>query len=82
VWDELGSSAIGRTVHAASHDLGLTDVVLAADIEASGAAEGATTTVTVRASRPLNERQRALLAERISGFDRRPAAHPPPGQPT
>lgn len=69
VWDELGQSAIGRTVHAASHDLGLTDVLLASDIEARGAGDG-TTTVTVQASRPLNNRQRALLVERISGSDR------------
>jgi small conductance mechanosensitive channel len=65
VWHELDETMIGRAVTAASHDLGLTDVVLVSDVEAEGHRDG-TTTVTVRASKSLNERQRAMLAERIA----------------
>jgi small conductance mechanosensitive channel len=73
VWHQLDETMLGRAVTAASHDLGLTDVLLVSDIEAEARGDG-TTTVTVRASRALNQRQRSLLAERIS--DCKPAASP------
>lgn len=66
VWAELDETMVGRQLNAASHDLGLTDVLLVADIEAHEQADGSTT-VTFRASRPLTPRQQRLIEQRITG---------------
>lgn len=65
VWDELDETTVGSTVNAASHDFGLTNVLLTQDIEAKNEQDGVAT-VTVRASRPLSRRQRGIIADRIT----------------
>ncbi len=73
VWSELDEALIGPKLTAASHDLGLTNVVLLADIEAEAQRNG-TTSVEFRASRRLSERQRRQVAERVLETDRRSGA--------
>ncbi|MEZ5342081.1 MAG: mechanosensitive ion channel [Acidimicrobiales bacterium] len=70
VWAELDETMIGPELNAASHDLGLTDVLLLADIEAEPSQDGSTT-VTFQASRPLSERQRRIVGRRITDGPRR-----------
>ncbi len=64
VWSELDQTLVGPRLKAASHDLGLTDVVLLADIEAEATAEG-TTEVAFKSTRRLSERQRQQVADRV-----------------
>jgi small conductance mechanosensitive channel len=65
VWAELDHSSIGRELSAASHDLGLTDVLLVSDIAAE-ATSGGNTRVVFHASRPLTRRQQQMIAHRIT----------------
>jgi hypothetical protein len=69
VWSELDQALMGPKLTAASHDLGLTNVVLLADIEAEAQRDG-TTSVEFRANRRLSERQRRQVAERVLEPDR------------
>ncbi len=64
VWDQLDPASIGHALSAASHDVGLTDVVLVADVSGEGHQEAGG--VTIQASRPLNRRQQEIVSARIS----------------
>ncbi len=79
VWAELDETMIGRDLNAASHDLGLTDVLLLPEIAALPLADG-TIEVTYRSTRPLNDRQRRLIEDRIS-HRRNPVTQPTPARP-
>ena len=72
VWSELDEALIGPKLTAASHDLGLTNVVLLADIEAEAHRDG-TTSVEFRATRRLTERQRRQVVQRVLEPDRQGA---------
>lgn len=65
VWADLDHSSIGHHLSAASHDLGLTDVLLVSDIAAEATPSGATR-VVFHASRPLSRRQQQMVADRIT----------------
>ena len=65
VWAQLDQTMIGPRLNAASHDLGLTDVLLVADIQSEQDGEG-DATVTFHATRHLNERQRKIVQRRIA----------------
>ncbi len=67
VWSELDETMIGTRLKDASHDIGLTDVVLLADIEAHATDEG-TTELAVKSTRKLSERQRRQLADRVLDY--------------
>ncbi len=66
VWAELDETMIGPELNAASHDLGLTGVLIAEEIAAEEDAEG-NATITFQASRQLSDRQRRVIARRILG---------------
>lgn len=70
VWDELDETRIGAELNAASHDLGLTGVLLLADIKAEETNDGATA-VTFQASRLLTDRQQRLVGRRITDGPKR-----------
>lgn len=65
LWAELDHSSISRELNSASHDLGLTDVLLVSDIAAE-ATDAGNTGVVFHASRPLTKRQQQLIAHRIA----------------
>ena len=69
VWADLDHSSVSRQLAAASHDLGLTDVLLVSDIAAEATASG-NTRVVFHASRQLTNRQQQLIADRIATPDR------------
>jgi hypothetical protein len=64
VWSELDQTKVGPRLKAASHDLGLTDVVLLADIQAEATRNG-TTELAFKSTRRLSERQRQQVADRV-----------------
>lgn len=66
VWAELDETMIGPELNAASHDLGLTGILIAEEIAAEEDAAG-NATITFQASRQLNDRQRKVIARRILG---------------
>ena len=68
VRDRLDPSDIDHALHAASHDLGLTDVVLVADVLAEADRTGP---LMIQSSRPLSRRQQELVGKRLSELDRR-----------
>ncbi len=74
VWAELDETMIGPDLHAASHDLGLTGVLILPNVDAQAGDDG-TTRVTVRANRKLTDRQRQVVADRIT---RRASERPNP----
>ncbi len=73
VWAEMDQASIGHHLSAASHDLGMTDVLLLSDIAAEASSSG-NTRVIFHASRPLTRRQQQMIADRITT--------PAPGAPT
>lgn len=66
VWAELDETMIGPDLNAASHDPGLTGVLIAEEVTAATDAEG-NATVTFQTSKPLTDRQRRMLERRILG---------------
>ncbi len=80
VWAELDETMIGRDLNAASHDLGLTDVLLLPEIAAVPLPDG-TIDVTYRSTRPLNDRQRRLIEDRINHRRRTPVGPDPAAEP-
>lgn len=69
VWAELDDTLIGPELNAASHDLGLTDVLLLDDIVAAPQDDG-TTAVTIKTTRQLTERQLEIVQDHITGRHR------------
>ncbi len=66
VWSELDQTMVGPRLKAASHDLGLTDIVLLADIEAESTREG-TTELAFKSTRRLSDKQRQQVADQVMG---------------
>lgn len=72
VRDRLDPATVDRALDAASHDLGLTDVVLVADVLAEGGGRDRSEPgLTVYASRPLSRRQHDLVSDRLAELGRR-----------
>jgi small conductance mechanosensitive channel len=71
VRERLDPNDIDRALSVASHDLGLTDVVLVADVLAEGGREHGQAGLTILASRPLNRRQHDLVSHRLTELGRR-----------
>lgn len=69
LWAEVDEQEVSERLNAASHDLGLTDVLLVSDLSAEAAATGHTR-VAYHASRPLTKRQQQMIADRITGTSR------------
>jgi small conductance mechanosensitive channel len=65
VWAEMDETTVGQQLNAASHDLGLTGVLLVNDIVATPQ-EGGTTAVTIQASRHLTDRQLRIVEARMA----------------
>jgi small conductance mechanosensitive channel len=65
VWADLDHTSVSRELSSASHDLGLTDVLLLSDIAAQATSSG-NTRVVFHASRPLSKRQQQMIANRIA----------------
>ena len=63
---EIDEAELRQRLNAGSLDLGFGDVLLAPDLAAEQIDTG-TTRVTVKASRPLNKRQKRMVADRITG---------------
>ena len=80
VWSQVDPGSVGHKLHAASHDLGLTDVLLVSDIAAEPTA-GGTTKITFHASRPLTKRQQQLIADRDRNTQPRGARAAPRASP-
>jgi len=66
----LDPATIDDALHAASHDVGLTDVVLVADVLAEADPERQEDALTIQASRPLSRRQQDLLSDRFTRLGR------------
>lgn len=75
VWAELDETMIGRQLNSASHDLGLTDVLLLPAVAAETTSAG-TTKVVFHASRQLNDAQHRLVADRIAAAGGTPNRQP------
>lgn len=64
VWAQLDATLVGPRLKDASHNLGLTDVLLLADIDAEGHPDGRTR-LSFKATRRLSERQRRLVVDQV-----------------
>lgn len=71
VRERLDPNAVDRVLSAASHDLGMTDVVLVADVLAEADRQQPDAGLTILASRPLSRRQHDLVSNRLAELDRR-----------
>lgn len=81
VLERIDPAVVSTALEAATHDLGLTDVVLVADVVAKtpgpppgGATNGDHGGLTIQASRPLSARQQKLVQQKLSAL----ADHAPP----
>ena len=75
VWASVDEAELTQQLNAGSLDLGFGDVLVVPDVAAEQINTG-TTRVTIRASRPLNKRQKRMVADRITG--RKPSNGPRP----